>query len=119
MDRGRRRAVRRNQIGVAEISAQRHQDSQKNQFLRLVGSQLHDDGPAASLTNVSSFTLTFSVWPPCSGEAVMLSIIKKRCDLSTRLRNLSRLAGAPSYPAVIDIISSVSLPSIELSSIVC
>src|ERR1035437_9184073 len=45
-----------------------------------------------SFTKVSTFTVTLRICPVCCGAATMLSMIRKRGDLSTRLTNLESAA---------------------------
>src|SRR5262249_23520892 len=110
----------RKHIRIHHVSRKQHQPAKHGYFFRFVGPQFHQIAPgpgsAASFTKASSFSVTLIIWLFCSDAPGMLSLVRNRGDLSRRLTNFSKFAYKPSQPTVIDIHSSVSLPSMTFSS---
>src|ERR1019366_3788829 len=106
-DQGRFRRARRpgrvgEDVGVDKVGRHYTQRGQRPNLLLVLGTKLHSPAPCgagaggaaaapgsdppspSSFTKVSTFTVTLSTCPVCCGAATMLSIIRKRDDLSTR-----------------------------------
>src|ERR1022692_1553985 len=110
------------QVGVDKVGRHYTQRGEHPNLLLVLGAKLHSPAPgaavaggavfppgaafagtvppasgsvppsASSFTKVSTFTVTLRTCPVCCGAATMLSMIRKRGDLSTRFTNLESAA---------------------------
>ena len=78
-------------VGIKKVSTDHDQQAKPRQLLRF-RAEVHDSLPGSARTNVSRRSVTVSRFPVDFGVATIFEMIRKRCDLSSRLMSFARFA---------------------------
>src|SRR5205823_9090752 len=96
--------------GIEQVSAHHNHHAQQPDLPRF-RADLHNSLPASPRTKVSRRSVTVSRFPVLFGVATMFEMMRKRCDLSSRLMSFARFVYWPSYTSEMVICHMGSEPS--------